>query len=141
MARSERSVDKEAFWRAQLDQQRQSGLNVRAFCRTQSISEPSFYAWRRALAARNVERTVASRARTVAGDRRHRERLIPVEVICPSDEPATPGSDAGQQLEIITPGGFTLRFAVTASSETIARVLDLVAHHASRCTAEGISAC
>ena len=142
MARSERSVEKEAFWRAKLDQQRQSGLNVRAFCRTQSISEPSFYAWRRALAARDVERTVAGRERTVAGDRPGKQRLIPVKIVSALREPVSSiDVEGNQRLEIVTPGGFTLRFAVAASSETIARVLDLVAHHSSRCTAKGISAC
>lgn len=123
MARSERSVEKEAYWRRMLDEQRQSGLHVRAFCRAKSILEPSFYAWRRALAAREVERTAA-------GD--GQGRLIPVDVIRPCYEPTTPSSDIAHRLEVVTPGGFTLRFAADASSDTIARVLDIVAQHAAK---------
>jgi len=131
MARSQRSVEKEAFWRAKLDEQRQSGLHVRAFCRAKSISEPSFYAWRRALAARDAERTAA-------GDRQGRPWLIPVEIVSAERENASPIAVEGNKpLEIGTPGGFTLRFAADAPSETIARVLDILA----RCAAEGTSAC
>ena len=49
MTRSERSAERERFWRSMVDQQRQAGQTVRAFCREKDISEPSFYAWRRTL--------------------------------------------------------------------------------------------
>lgn len=131
MARSERSVEKEAYWRRMLDEQRQSGLSVRAFCRARSISEPSFYAWRRALAARDA-------ARTGAGNRRGKQRLIPVNIVSAQREPVLPVAVAeNARLEIVTPGGFTLRFAADASSDTLARVLAIVAC----CTAKGTSAC
>jgi transposase-like protein len=32
-----------------MELQQESGLSVRAFCRQESLSEPSFYAWRRRL--------------------------------------------------------------------------------------------
>jgi transposase-like protein len=148
MSRSERSVEKEAFWRAKLDEQRQSGLNVRAFCRVRSISEPSFYAWRRALAARDAEDTASdsekagTRRERIAAltrqNRRGKQRLIPVEVVSAQREPVLPVAVEGnQRLELVTPGGFTLRFAADAPSDTLARLLDIVA----RCTTEGISAC
>jgi hypothetical protein len=131
MARSQRSVEKEAYWRAKLDEQRQSGLNVRAFCRVKSISEPSFYAWRRALGARDAERTAS-------GNSQFRPRLIPVSIVSAQRESVSSiDFEEHQRLEIVTPGGFTLRFA----AETIARLLDLVAHHASPCPAKGTCSC
>lgn len=39
--------DREGFWRGILQRQAESGLNVASFCRQESISAPSFYAWRR----------------------------------------------------------------------------------------------
>ena len=36
-----------ARWREILERQSTSGLSVAAFCREESISAPSFYAWRR----------------------------------------------------------------------------------------------
>jgi hypothetical protein len=154
MARSERSVEKEAFWRAKLDEQRQSGLNVRAFCRARSISEPSFYAWRRALQDRDAETSAARsaqsgngrqriarrprHARTAARKSQGRQRLIPVNIVSTQREPVSPSNIAeNARLEIVTPGGFTLRFAADASSDTLARVLNIVAC----CTVKGTSAC
>lgn len=145
MARSERSVEKEAFWRAKLDEQRQSGLNVRAFCRARSISEPSFYAWRRVLAARDAEKSGDRRERIAGLNRPNhpgRQRLIPVEVVSAQRELVSPSNIAeNARLEIVTPGGFTLRFAADAPADTLVRVLDILAHHSAQRTAAGISAC
>lgn len=148
MARSQRSVEKESFWRRKLDEQRQSGLNVRAFCRVKSISEPSFYAWRRALAARDAEnaarvseKTGARRERIAALNRQNRrgkQRLIPVTIVSPQRAPVSSiGVTENQRLELVTPGGFTLRFAADAPADTLARVLAIVA----RCAAAGTSTC
>jgi hypothetical protein len=43
----------EQFWRTKLKTWIRSGLNIRDFCREHRLSEPSFYAWRRAIAARD----------------------------------------------------------------------------------------
>ncbi len=48
-----RDTDKEAFWRKMLQEQTDSGQNVRAFCRARGLTEPLFYAWRRAIAERD----------------------------------------------------------------------------------------
>ena len=56
MARKgERDLKRERFWRAVLRRQPRSGLTVREFCRREQLSEPSYYAWRRALARRDRE--------------------------------------------------------------------------------------
>lgn len=41
--------DRELFWRGVLQRQAESDLSVAGFCRQESISAPSFYAWRRKL--------------------------------------------------------------------------------------------
>ena len=43
---------KEQFWRDMLLLWQASGQTIRAFCHTQRLSEPSFYAWRRIIAQR-----------------------------------------------------------------------------------------
>jgi hypothetical protein len=64
--------------------------------------------------------------------------LIPVAVVFAQRELVSPSNIAENvRLEIVTPGGFTLRFAADASADALARVLAIVA----RCTAEGTSAC
>ena len=42
-------MERQEHWRGVLAEQASSGLSVAAFCREQSISAPSFYAWRRKL--------------------------------------------------------------------------------------------
>jgi len=48
--RSRRRRDPEQ-WRALIEQQRQSGLSIAAFCHQQGLAATSFYAWRRRLSA------------------------------------------------------------------------------------------
>ena len=51
-----RDWGKERFWRKALAEQQRSGQDIRAFCRGRGLSEPGFYAWRRAIAQRDRER-------------------------------------------------------------------------------------
>ena len=119
MTRSKRSAEKEEFWRLLLAEQEGCGLSIRTFCQQKAISEPSFYAWRKELQKRDAERT-AGADRGV--------RLIPVEVVSAMRESATSGGcGPSAQVEIGTPGGFTLRFNHDASPETISRLLEMLA--------------
>ena len=45
---------KEKFWRGVLRRFAASGQTVRGFCAAHQLAEPSFYAWRRALAERDA---------------------------------------------------------------------------------------
>ena len=49
-----RRQDRELFWHGVLGRQLASGLNVADFCRQESISAASFYAWRRKLRMRDA---------------------------------------------------------------------------------------
>lgn len=131
MVGSKRSVEREEFWRAALEQQRRSGRSVRKFCQQESLSEPAFYAWRRKLQLRAAE--------SVAGGSGNRDgsgesRLIPVAIVPSMREN---GSSADREMnrpleiEIGTPGGFRLRFARDTPPETIARLLDVIARGSS----------
>jgi Transposase len=51
MGTSERLANRDR-WQGLIERQAESGLSVRAFCRQESLREPSFYAWRRKLAQR-----------------------------------------------------------------------------------------
>ena len=46
-----RRQDRESYWRGVLQRQMDSGLSVARFCRQESVSAPSFYAWRRKLSS------------------------------------------------------------------------------------------
>lgn len=56
MARGlQREGGREAFWRDALDRQRQSGLNVRQWCRREQVPESAFYFWRRQIVQRSAD--------------------------------------------------------------------------------------
>jgi hypothetical protein len=55
-----RAGGKEAFWRRTIEEQRRSGLSVRAFCQKQGVREAAFYRWRRELVRREAARPVAA---------------------------------------------------------------------------------
>jgi hypothetical protein len=50
-----RDAGKEQFWRGVVSRWQRSELSVRDFCAKESVSEASFYAWRRAIAERDDE--------------------------------------------------------------------------------------
>lgn len=144
MARSKRSVEKERFWRKMVEEQRQGGGSVRAFCRAKGISEPSFYTWRKELKKRDAEQ--AGTASRPAGTKRAAAgevttQLVPVEVVGQQregDRQAAPQQGRELLLEIETPGGFTLRFDQHTTPEAISRLLEILARHP---LAEGTTSC
>lgn len=153
MARSERSAERERFWRSMVDQQRRAGQTVREFCHEKGISKASFYAWQRTLKRRAAEASAAAVSgvrRTGVGQVRgaasgtgvpakgSRGRLIPVEIVAgrPNAEGEPDDHQAKESLEIITPGGFTLRFGRGTRPETVACLLGVIG----RCN-EGAASC
>lgn len=96
MSRRSRSVEKESFWRLVLDEHGKSGLTASTFCDREGISKPSFYSWRREIKRRDSDGS----PKPIVDS----EKLVPVEVV----DVASPES-AERELEITTPGGFTLR--------------------------------
>ena len=74
MTGSSRSSEKEAFWRLAVEEHRASGLSVRAFCKRESLAEPSFYSWRKKLERRDGERSVTCRSPSTAS-----QAMVPVK--------------------------------------------------------------
>jgi transposase len=53
MALGKHNSGKEQYWRGVVLRWQRSGLTVRAYCDQHGLSEPSFYVWRRTIAARD----------------------------------------------------------------------------------------
>ncbi len=104
----QRSAAKERFWRTVLQGWRRSGVSVRAYCREHGLSEPSFYAWRRALAKREAAAL----------------RFVLVRVAEPGPPPAAEGS-AGA-LELVLDAGRRLRVGPGFDAPTLQRLLALL---------------
>src|SRR3954469_8078197 len=60
--RRRRDPAKEAFWRAAVSRQRQSGLGVRAFCAAEGLKVAAFYFWKREIGRRDAGRPRGGRA-------------------------------------------------------------------------------
>lgn len=135
MANRRRGAEKEQFWRLVLDEQRKSGLNVREFCRRESISEASFYAWRRELKERDGgDSQHAKRANTKPG------KLVPVEVIVPQEiDSCADRTAATRNVEIVTPGGWLLRLASSIEPSQLGTLLDVIAGRESTTRAESVA--
>ena len=99
-----RRKDRELHWRGVFDRQSASGLNVAGFCRQESISAPSFYAWRRKLKERAAADDSDAITTVSSG------QLLPVRI--ESSAPPTP-------VRILLPQGV----AIDASSSIDPSVL------------------
>jgi hypothetical protein len=90
-------------------QWRRSGLSVRAFCEKQGLSEPSFYAWRRTLAARDAAAV----------------RFVPVQV-AGEPMPTTTADGSAGALELVVGAGRRLRVGPGFDGPTLIRLLALL---------------
>lgn len=107
MAKSQRDVAKEAYWRKVLKQFSASGLSVREFCKREQLTESAFYAWRRTIGERDVNAQPA---------------FVPAVV---TKEAASESS-----IAIELSGGCMLRFSGAHATEQLA---DLIMALQSRC--------
>lgn len=77
---------REAFWRRVLNEQKRSGLNQTAFCRSKSLSPPTYFWWKREIAARDAKRMSSAKVCRGREERGAPRALIPVRVV---ERPAT----------------------------------------------------
>lgn len=126
MANHRRSVEKEAYWRGQFDQQAVSGLSVRRWCQDNGVSEPTFYVWRRKLRNRDHEGDLAER-----GDPDDLSKAVVSPGFVAVDVVASGSGSTGHEAkrEIDVAGGVVIRLREDASAETLERVLAVVLRH------------
>jgi hypothetical protein len=116
--RGQRDLVKERHWRRIVRRWRSSGLSVREFCDWQSLSEASFYGWRRELAKRDREAVAAVATpggATVSGNtKRTSSGLEPLPSFVPVHVVAEEVSDADGRpcrtdvIEVHLPGSVRL---------------------------------
>jgi transposase len=105
MAQATRDLGREPHWRPVLARWRRSGLSVRAFCRAEGISEPSFYVWRRKLDQADHKKPA----------------FLPVHVVTEeAKQPAT------RDIEIVLANGRCLRVGPGFDPHTLVTLVELL---------------
>lgn len=101
-------VDQQQFWQMAMETWRASGLSVRAFCRQEGLSEPSFYAWRRKL--------------TSAASASRKQETTALEAFI--EVPTTAARADG--LELVLASGHVLRIGSGVDSDALTSVLTAI---------------
>ena len=128
----QRATQKRQAWRQTVRRWRASGESVRAFCRREGISEPSFYWWRRRLSGQRSAGS-ASKASArgqgphVSGKERGK-RSTPEAARAPQTgfaEVQLSGADAtgGEVIELVLSTGERLRIGPAVHTDHLQRVL------------------
>jgi hypothetical protein len=110
MANGQRDSKREALWRGVLSRQRESDLTVRAFCRREKVSEPSFYAWRRVIRQRDAERQPRAK--------RSRPAFVPLVVREPHS--------ADSAITVDLRGGRVLRLPAETAAARLAELVHAI---------------
>lgn len=105
MAQATVDLGRGPYWRMVLARWRRSGLSVRAFCRAEGVSEPSFYWWRRKFEQAEHKKPA----------------FLPVHVVTDkANEPATRG------IEVVLANGRSLRVGPGFDADTLVKLVDLL---------------
>ena len=116
--------EKAEFWNLALGEFRSSGLTIREFCRREGLSEPAFYAWRKKLQKQPV---VGNHVDQAIGGSKSVDgvgagvRLVPVKLVDKAEQ-----HRPSEQVEVVTPGGVTIRFGDSLGQERLQAVLSSV---------------
>lgn len=115
MANFRRDGAKERAWRERLRRYVESGLSVRAFCRRESLTEASFYAWRRTLAERDA-------AATAAGSRTKQPAFLPI-LVQGGERRMPAGLLPSATITLELAGGRALHLPETIAAERLADLM------------------
>jgi hypothetical protein len=128
----QRNAEKERFWRDAISRQRRSGQSVRGFCRNETLSEPSFYAWRRELKQRGDKQPVgrAQRDDKQRGGRRQvghsQRRAASRPAFVAVQLAAEAGPMTASAIELTLPSGAVLRLPASIEPATVAAIVNAV---------------
>ena len=116
MPRPQRDPKREQTWRRHSEQQRTSGLTVRAFCSLHNLKETSFFYWKKEIARRDREAAFSPAASTSPAA----PAFVPVAVIDPPTDPTeTP-------IDICLADGPRVRVRSGCDRELLADVLAML---------------
>ena len=98
-------------WAKIVEEQKASGLTVRAFCRKRNLKESNFWYWRREILRRGLLRGTSKKAPPT----RKRQRLLPVKIVGPVSHQVP--------LELVCCTGRSVRIAGDVPLELLRKVV------------------
>jgi transposase-like protein len=116
MARGDRDLVKEQFWRGILRQWDSRKQKVRDFCAEHGVSEANFYAWRRTIAER--DRQAASRPVRAMLTTEDRPTFVPLQVVAGTPTPAI--------LEVVVGPNRVVRVPLAFDAVSLRRLLTVL---------------
>ncbi len=116
-----RSEEKERYWRAVLQRQAGSGVSVAKFCRSEGVSEPSFYSWKR--------RLLAGGKRKVRSPKRSERRRVPsgTSGVSPGFVPVRITEERRlATIQVVWPNGLSVQVPAECDPAEVQAVLQMV---------------
>jgi hypothetical protein len=125
---------KEAFWRKQISNWKNSGLSKRAFCIENGLTESSFNAWCREIALRDREKTPSTNAEALlrSDPSSTTNSFVPLRLLSDGKESTkseisngenqVKRAESKQQLEIIVPGGAVMRVTEDCNLDFVSKM-------------------
>jgi len=111
----------ELRWREILQRHAGSGVSVRAFCASEGVSQPSFYAWRKKFRERKNNGSRSQEARRPKDAADTGRMFVPLELL-----------DAAQSLEIVHPLGYRVQIGGEVNPVALRQVIQVLDERGAR---------
>ncbi len=122
--------NREAFWRATIQKQLQSGLSIREFCRREKLSTSAYHRWKRKIAKRDGQPFNDQSKQKTASKQNNNSKptFIPVTLDPVSmSQPQVKQPQIEQpQVEILYASGTTVRIAAGCDEKTVSIILKAI---------------
>jgi hypothetical protein len=137
MSKRKCSVEKESYWRRQVEDWERSGSQVRAFCRDRQLMEASFYFWRKRLRCESGDKLSPARDSIAPDFTAHgvhtqsaRPKWVPLTITeVPREKIEVPLAITEvprEKIEVSYPSGLVLRFPIGLPREAISELLGVL---------------
>jgi len=112
--KSKRNAFKEKYWRAMLDDWKQSGMTIASYCREKDLKQVNFHFWRREIFKRDQESACSQTVRVTEA------------ITVPFTEVSIPKHTPGG-IEVIVSGDHRIVVHPGFDGDSFMRVVDLLA--------------